>query len=223
MDRPGEPGRRRSCGGLGRRHRRAGVAVHAPCLLITQRVWSHRPVGAAQSGVEAAPRSSARAIVVVHPPFRWQREYARDSSTASRRMDEETDVAFAVENMYPVACRGARDRRVRTRLGPHRRGLSGTSRSTSRTPPSRARTPWRMADAPRRPARARPPGRRQRLGQGRAPGARPRHAAVRGAAGAAGPAAGSSGTVVLEVNTRRASYAPRSVRPTSPRGWRSPG
>jgi sugar phosphate isomerase/epimerase len=39
--------------------------------------------------------------VVVHPPFRWQREYAREFVEGLRRMESETDVRFAVENMYP--------------------------------------------------------------------------------------------------------------------------
>jgi sugar phosphate isomerase/epimerase len=39
--------------------------------------------------------------VVVHPPFRWQRDYARDFLRGLRRMQDETDIRFAVENMYP--------------------------------------------------------------------------------------------------------------------------
>src|SRR5699024_12547036 len=47
--------------------------------------------------------------IVVHPAFRWQREYARDFERGIARMQEETDVVFAVENMYPVR---VRDREV---------------------------------------------------------------------------------------------------------------
>jgi sugar phosphate isomerase/epimerase len=43
---------------------------------------------------------------VVHPPFRWQRDYARDFVTGLHRMADETDVRFAVENMYPWKARG---------------------------------------------------------------------------------------------------------------------
>jgi len=46
-------------------------------------------------------------VVVVHPPFRWQREYARDFGPGLERMREETDVVFAVENMYPLRAGGA--------------------------------------------------------------------------------------------------------------------
>jgi sugar phosphate isomerase/epimerase len=42
----------------------------------------------------------------VHPPFRWQREYARDFITGIEQMASETDVRFAVENMFPLRARG---------------------------------------------------------------------------------------------------------------------
>ncbi|AXG82559.1 sugar phosphate isomerase/epimerase family protein [Streptomyces paludis] len=76
------------------------LAVHAPCLLITQRVWSTDPWVKLQRARQAAERLGAD-TVVVHPPFRWQRQYARDFVTGIWRMADETDVRFAVENMYP--------------------------------------------------------------------------------------------------------------------------
>ncbi|GLF96112.1 sugar phosphate isomerase/epimerase family protein [Streptomyces yaizuensis] len=76
------------------------LAVHAPCLLITQRVWSTDPWVKLQRARAAAERLGA-STVVVHPPFRWQRQYARDFVGGIWRMAEETDVRFAVENMYP--------------------------------------------------------------------------------------------------------------------------
>ncbi|MGX2996544.1 sugar phosphate isomerase/epimerase family protein [Streptomyces sp. JNUCC 64] len=76
------------------------LAVHAPCLLITQRVWSPDPWTRLRRAREAAERLGA-STVVVHPPFRWQRQYARDFVRGVDRMADETDVRFAVENMYP--------------------------------------------------------------------------------------------------------------------------
>ncbi|MEV7090809.1 sugar phosphate isomerase/epimerase [Streptomyces sp. NPDC093085] len=76
------------------------LAVHAPCLLITQRVWSTDPWVKLQRARAAAERLGA-STVVVHPPFRWQRQYARDFVRGIWRMADETDVRFAVENMYP--------------------------------------------------------------------------------------------------------------------------
>lgn len=81
------------------------LAVHAPCLLITQRVWSTDPWLKLRRARAAAERLGA-ATVVVHPPFRWQRSYARDFVAGIWRMAEETDVRFAVENMYPWRYRG---------------------------------------------------------------------------------------------------------------------
>ncbi|HEV7628799.1 MAG TPA: sugar phosphate isomerase/epimerase [Streptomyces sp.] len=76
------------------------LAVHSPCLLITQRVWSTDPWVKLQRARSAAERLGA-STVVVHPPFRWQRTYARDFVRGIWRMAGETDVRFAVENMFP--------------------------------------------------------------------------------------------------------------------------
>jgi sugar phosphate isomerase/epimerase len=81
-------------------HRVPILAVHAPCLLITQRVWSTDPWTKLQRARSAAHRLGA-STVVVHPPFRWQRGYARDFVRGIWRMADETNVRFAVENMYP--------------------------------------------------------------------------------------------------------------------------
>ena len=75
-------------------------AVHAPCLLITQRVWGTEPWGKLERSAEMASEVGAD-VVVVHPPFRWQREYARDFVDGIAALEERTGVAFAVENMYP--------------------------------------------------------------------------------------------------------------------------
>jgi sugar phosphate isomerase/epimerase len=82
------------------------LAVHAPCLLITQRVWGREPWGKLVRAREVAEKLGAK-VVVVHPAFRWQREYARDFEEGLTRMDQETDVIFAVENLYPLRARGA--------------------------------------------------------------------------------------------------------------------
>ncbi|SOB83452.1 Sugar phosphate isomerase/epimerase [Streptomyces sp. 1331.2] len=81
-------------------HRMPILAVHAPCLLITQRVWTTDPWTKLVRARAAAEKLGASAVVV-HPPFRWQRQYARDFVAGINRMAGETDVRFAVENMYP--------------------------------------------------------------------------------------------------------------------------
>ncbi|MCW2645138.1 MAG: hypothetical protein QOF87_1586 [Pseudonocardiales bacterium] len=81
------------------------LAIHAPCLIITQRVWTTDPWVKLQKAQFAAELLGAQ-TVVVHPPFRWQREYARDFQSGLGRMSQETDIRFAVENMFPLRVRG---------------------------------------------------------------------------------------------------------------------
>ena len=56
------------------------ISVHAPCLLITQRVWGTEPWGKLVKSAEMAHALDSD-VVVVHPPFRWQREYGRIAAT----------------------------------------------------------------------------------------------------------------------------------------------
>jgi sugar phosphate isomerase/epimerase len=81
------------------------LAVHAPCLVITQRVWGTDPWVKLVRARDAAEELGAQ-TVVVHPPFRWQREYARQFLSGIQSMADETDVRFAVENMFPLRARG---------------------------------------------------------------------------------------------------------------------
>jgi sugar phosphate isomerase/epimerase len=81
------------------------LALHAPCLVITQRVWGTDPWAKLVRARDAAQECGAR-TVVVHPPFRWQREYARSFVSGIAQMAGETDVRFAVENMFPLRARG---------------------------------------------------------------------------------------------------------------------
>ena len=74
------------------------LSVHSPCLLITQRVWGTDDWVKLERSTEAARRLDAD-VVVVHPPFRWQREYARDFIAGVRRLHERTGILISVENM----------------------------------------------------------------------------------------------------------------------------
>ena len=77
------------------------LAVHAPGLLLTQLVWGREPWSKLLRAKDLAERLGAK-VVVVHPPFRWQREYTKGFEDGISKMSEETDVIFAVENMYPI-------------------------------------------------------------------------------------------------------------------------
>jgi sugar phosphate isomerase/epimerase len=81
------------------------LAVHSPCLVISQRVWSPDPWIKLDRARAAAELLGAN-TVVIHPPFRWQRDYVRGFAHGLQRMAEETDVRFAVENMFPLRVRG---------------------------------------------------------------------------------------------------------------------
>jgi sugar phosphate isomerase/epimerase len=81
------------------------MAVHAPCLLITQRVWGREPWAKLSKAADVAGQLGAK-VVVVHPPFRWQREYAREFEAGLARAQAESDVKFAVENLYPLRAGG---------------------------------------------------------------------------------------------------------------------
>ncbi|ONI82777.1 hypothetical protein ALI22I_41010 [Saccharothrix sp. ALI-22-I] len=86
---------------LSKRTRMPVLAVHAPCLLISQRVWSPDPGERLRRSVQAASDLGAR-TVVLHPPFLWQRKYADGFADLVASLEDSSDVAIAVENMFPV-------------------------------------------------------------------------------------------------------------------------
>jgi len=88
------------------------LAVHAPCLAVTQRVWGADPIVRIRRSVDAARKLGAT-TVVMHPPFRWQRRYAALFADEVARAGEarttgESGVALAVENMFPLQRAGLR-------------------------------------------------------------------------------------------------------------------
>jgi sugar phosphate isomerase/epimerase len=96
---------------LSEQHQIPVCAVHAPCLLITQRVWGIEPWGKLEKSAEMAVAVGAD-VVVVHPPFRWQWDYARGFVEGVAELEERTGVAFAVENMFPWRASAKREMEV---------------------------------------------------------------------------------------------------------------
>ena len=86
---------------LAHRHGVPVLAVHAPCLAVTQRVWGADPIERIRRSVDAADKLGARSVVI-HPPFRWQRRYAGAFADEVARAGEYRGVALPVENMFPV-------------------------------------------------------------------------------------------------------------------------
>ena len=76
------------------------VSVHAPTLLLTQRVWGTDPWGKVDRSIDLALEVGA-GTVVLHPPFRWQREYAAGFVDGVALREHESGIRLAVENMYP--------------------------------------------------------------------------------------------------------------------------
>jgi len=84
------------------------LSVHAPCLLITQRVWGTDPWEKLERATRAANQLGAD-VVVVHPPFRWQRSYATRFVEGVRELAASSGVTIAVENMFPWRAPGGGD------------------------------------------------------------------------------------------------------------------
>ena len=85
---------------LSQRYAMPVLSVHAPCLLISQRVWGANPIAKLERSVRAAEQLGAQ-TVVVHPPFRWQRRYVEGFSEQVANLEASSDVLVAVENMFP--------------------------------------------------------------------------------------------------------------------------
>jgi sugar phosphate isomerase/epimerase len=100
---------------LSRLHGVPVLSVHAPTLLVTQRVWGTDPWEKVDRSIGLA-RELGADTVVLHPPFRWQRDYARDFVDGVALREHDTGIRLAVENMYPW--RGPRGREVEAYL-PH--------------------------------------------------------------------------------------------------------
>ena len=109
------------------------LAVHAPGLLLTQLVWGREPWSKLLRAKDLAERLGAK-VVVVHPPFRWQREYAKDFLDGIAAMSAESDVAFAVENLYPLL-------RGETEINPSLSGSAAFSRRCRLYPDGRKHRP----------------------------------------------------------------------------------
>jgi sugar phosphate isomerase/epimerase len=81
------------------------VSIHAPTLLLTQRVWGTDPWAKVDRSVDLAAQVGAE-VVVLHPPFRWQRDYAGQFADGVAVREHEWGVRLAVENMFPWRARG---------------------------------------------------------------------------------------------------------------------
>jgi sugar phosphate isomerase/epimerase len=88
--------------------RREGLeipVVHGPFLLVTRRVFGTDLVVKARRSLELAGALGSE-LMIVHPPFRWQREFHRWLLEEGDEEAAELSTRVGVENLYPVQVAG---------------------------------------------------------------------------------------------------------------------
>lgn len=93
-----DPARMRA---LAEEHGLAIGAIHAPSLLVTRKVWGTDPIGKIDRAIRVAEQAEVP-VVVMHPPYRWQRAYRRWLDEELPVLEARTGVVVAIENMFPV-------------------------------------------------------------------------------------------------------------------------
>lgn len=88
------------------------ASIHGPFLALTKTVWTPDPLEKIRRGTEMCSALGCDTMVV-HPPYLWEREYARWLTTEAVAHTEETGIAIAVETMYPKWVAGRRLRAYR--------------------------------------------------------------------------------------------------------------
>jgi len=91
---------------LSRSHALPVPVVHGPFLLLTRQVFGSEPLEKAARTCALA-RELGADLVIVHPPFRWQRDFRRWLDVESAILPGDTfgaahGVRVAVENLYPL-------------------------------------------------------------------------------------------------------------------------
>lgn len=76
-------------------------ALHAPALLLTRRIWGTDPIGKIDRAVQVASDAQIP-LVVMHPPYRWQRAYRQWLEEELPDVESRTGVTVAIENMFPI-------------------------------------------------------------------------------------------------------------------------
>ena len=88
------------------------ASIHGPFLVITKSVWGMEPIEKIRRGVEMCKEVGATSYVV-HPPYLWERDYARWIANEAEAFSAEHGVTVAVETMYPKWVAGRRVRAYR--------------------------------------------------------------------------------------------------------------
>lgn len=81
------------------------VAIHAPLLLLTRRVFTSDPLVKIRRTLEMAKALDVGAIVL-HPPLLWQVRYALWTIHEMQDLTAGTSTLITMENMYPTHVAG---------------------------------------------------------------------------------------------------------------------
>lgn len=81
------------------------VAVHAPMLVLTRRVWGPNFLEIIERSASMAAAIGAD-VVIVHPPYVWELKYQSWLLGKLDRFSAEKGVSIAVENMFRLWLRG---------------------------------------------------------------------------------------------------------------------
>ena len=79
--------------------------VHGPFLLVTRRVFGSDLIAKARRSMELAGAVGA-GLMIVHPPFRWQRRFHQWLLDEADTEADALGTAVGVENLYPVGVLG---------------------------------------------------------------------------------------------------------------------
>lgn len=88
------------------------ASIHAPFLVITKSVWGLDPIQKIRRGTEMC-RALECESMIVHPPYLWERGYARWLINEAAEHTAESGISVAVETMYPKWVAGRRLRAYR--------------------------------------------------------------------------------------------------------------
>ncbi len=88
------------------------ASIHAPFLVITKTVWGMDPLEKIRRGTEMCQALGCDTMIV-HPPYLWERRFARWLTHEAAEHSDESGVTIAVETMYPKWIAGRQVRAYR--------------------------------------------------------------------------------------------------------------
>lgn len=88
------------------------ASIHAPFLVVTKTVWGVDPLEKVRRGTEMCQALGCDTMIV-HPPYLWERGFARWLRHEAADHSAESGITIAVETMYPKWIAGRQVRAYR--------------------------------------------------------------------------------------------------------------